>query len=95
MEGGPVFSFSAPMLSSLEGSISRDRLAPYLRARTNNLSSAIKLHEANVHLSVILFGVIHGLEISLRNAVHRELTIHLGDERWFEDPVSSPDDYLF
>jgi hypothetical protein len=45
---------------------------------------AIRLYERNTKLSEALYGVVQGLEVLLRNSIHRKMTAHIGREDWYE-----------
>ena len=71
------------MLEKLRRTISADRLTRYLIATRGDLGCAIKLYEINIQLSQTLYGVLHGYEITLQNAMHDRLTQHFGQEDWY------------
>jgi hypothetical protein len=75
---------SPQALIEIEGAISRERLKRYLIAAGNDLSSAIALYEQNVAVSEAVFGLLHALEVAIRNSMHDELTAHYGTSRWFQ-----------
>ena len=57
----------------------------YLSA-TGDLSRALELYEYNVQLSEAMYGLLHGLEIAVRNAEHHALTASFGTPYWYEGP---------
>jgi hypothetical protein len=69
-------------LVEIERAISRERLKRYLTATGNDLAWAIAIYEQNVALSEAVFGLLHGLEVAIRNAMHEALTIHYETPRW-------------
>jgi hypothetical protein len=71
-------------LVAIERAISRERLRRYLAATDNNLSLAVAVYEENVAVSEAVFGLLHGLEVAVRNSMHDVLTIHFGTTRWFQ-----------
>lgn len=71
-------------LVEIERAISRERLKRYLAATGNNLSSAVAVYEQNVAVSEAVFGLLHGLEVAIRNCMHEVLTVHYGTPRWFQ-----------
>lgn len=75
-------------MKSAERTITTERLSRYLRATKQNLSKAIELYELNVHLSEILYGLLHGLEVTIRNAEHLALSISFGTPFWYDRPAT-------
>lgn len=67
------FSYQEAQIDALEQAISAERLDGYVRSAEGNRIIAIRLYERNTHLSGALYGVIQGLEVCLRNAIHRVL----------------------
>ena len=63
--------------------LSRERLAAYFVMAKKIPERAIRLYERNTELSEALYGVVQGLEITLRNAVHNTLSATHGEE-WYE-----------
>jgi hypothetical protein len=64
--------------------LSTDRLSPYRAATGGELLEAIRLYEQNTQLSESLYGVLQGLEIALRNAIHAQLSVGFGRADWYE-----------
>jgi hypothetical protein len=64
--------------------LSSERLAPYLDQARGDMWVAIRLHERNRELSEALYGVIQGLELTLKNAFHGALTDRLGSPDWYD-----------
>ncbi|ONK13465.1 hypothetical protein [Streptomyces sp. MP131-18] len=62
---------------------SSSRLGPYLRATGGEAKAAVRLYWWNVEASAALYGPLHCLEISLRNALHRELSTAFGRPDWW------------
>jgi len=78
--------YSAALLISIERTITRERLKRYLSATAHDLSRALELYEYNVQLSEALYGLLHGLEVAVRNAAHHALTISYGSASWYDSP---------
>ena len=57
----------------LRDTLSEDRLNAY-RLYTKNFSDAITLYQWNLNASAGFYVPLHGLEICLRNALHREMS---------------------
>lgn len=83
-ESQAAFPHSESTFVHHEKYLSLERLAPYLAQARDDRWVAIHLYQRNVELSEALYGVIHGLEIPLRNAVHNVLTESLGGLDWYE-----------
>jgi hypothetical protein len=76
-------------LIEIERAISRERLKRYLTATGNNLSSAVAVYEQNVAVSEAVFGLLHGLEVAIRNGMHEVLTVYCGTPRWFQSSAAA------
>lgn len=74
---------SPQLLNEIELAVSRERLKRYLAATSQNLGDAVSLYEQNVALSEMTFGLLHCLEVAIRNSMHDRLTAHFGTPRWF------------
>jgi len=76
--------YSAQFLASIERTITKDRLARYLGATGQDVSRALELYEHNVRLSEALYGLLHGLEVTVRNAEHHAPTASYGTPTWYD-----------
>jgi hypothetical protein len=74
---------STQLLQEIERAVSRERLKRYLTATAQNLGEAISLYEQNAALAEMTFGLLHCLEVTVRNSMHDRLTAHFGTPRWF------------
>ncbi len=83
-EAPKEFEYTDRALRNLAKGISAERLAPYYVQARKDLWVAIRLYERNTRLSEALYGVVQGLEILLRNAIHTKLTERLGQEDWYD-----------
>jgi hypothetical protein len=61
-----------------------ERLSRYLSATGRDIPRALELYEYNVQLSEVLYGILHGLEITVRNAAHYALTASYGTSSWYD-----------
>jgi hypothetical protein len=77
------FEYSRENLKRLELSLSTDRLNPYLSASQGDMRYAIALYEWNTALSESFYSLLQGLEVSLRNSMHRALTDYFGRPDWY------------
>lgn len=71
---------------TLAGTISLPRLAPYVAAENGDLSRALRLYTWNVEVSAAFWGVLHAVEIGLRNAMHNQLVIKYAQPDWWNHP---------
>jgi len=84
------FEYTSESLRELERTLSHDRLTPYLASMGGDAERAIRLYEQNMTLSEALYGVLQGLEVALRNAVHDQLTAGTGTVSWWKSiPLAS------
>jgi hypothetical protein len=81
------FTYSVVELESIRQSLSQERLGPYLNLAANDLCQAILLYERNTSLSEALYGLLQGLEVSLRNSMHSALARGLAREDWYDSIV--------
>lgn len=77
------FTYSPEELEKIKQALSQERLGSYLALSNNNLFEAIRLYERNTSISEALYGLLQGLEVALRNAMHRELSLGLAREDWY------------
>ena len=84
--GGAVQSFlyTDQQLGALEETLSAERLQPYRAMAEGDPIRALKLYERNTGLSESFYSVLQGLEVALRNSVHRTLTAELGRPDWYD-----------
>jgi hypothetical protein len=82
--------YSAQFLASIERTITKERLTRYLGASGQDVSRALELYEQNVRLSEVLYGLLHGLEVAVRNAEHHALTAGYGTPTWYDAAPLSP-----
>jgi hypothetical protein len=76
--------YSEEQILALERSISPDRFNSYVLQAQGDRNQAIRLYERNTELSEALYGVIQGLEITLRNSMHRVLQVGIGFDDWYD-----------
>jgi hypothetical protein len=76
--------YTITFLSSIKRTITQERLTRYLDAAGQDLSKALELYECNVQLSEALYGLLHGLEVTVRNAAHHALTASYGTPTWYD-----------
>jgi hypothetical protein len=78
------FAYTSEELEKVKEALSEERLGPYLTLAGSDLRAAIRLYEQNTALSEALYGLLQGLEISLRNSMHRALSQGLSREDWYD-----------
>ena len=83
--GVKSFSWTNGTLDALEAALSRERLRTYFDAARGDQEKALRLHAWNTAVSAGLYGPLQGLEVILRNAMHRRLADVYGPA-WYDDP---------
>ncbi|WP_168455106.1 Abi family protein [Acetobacter pasteurianus] len=81
------FPLSEPVLQALQTSLSPERFSTYLRASDGHQEQALRLYTHNTALSAAFYGPLQGLEIAVRNALHRELTARFGPA-WYDNRLT-------
>lgn len=81
--GQPKFTYDEASLDRIIVYLSIERLAAYLILTRKDRERAIRLYERNTELSEALYGVVQGLEVTLRNAVHNILAADHG-QNWHD-----------
>ena len=84
------FSYTQDTLHELEVSLSRERLNTYLIATRGDRERAMRLHVWNTAVSAAFYGPLQGLEVTLRNAMHRSLA-ELYGPAWYDNPNAGLD----
>ena len=68
--------------------LSPERLDRYVMACGNDTRKAMSLYRLNLNLSQEVFTLLSCFEVSLRNAIDRELTSRFGGD-WLRDSVAN------
>ena len=84
------FPYSESLLHGLEASLSRERLSTYLTASEGDQVQALRLYTWNTAVSAAFYGPLQGLEVTLRNAIHTQLS-HKYGPFWFDNPNTGLD----
>lgn len=79
-----MFGYTDEAFDTLERYISGERLAAYYRLSRGDHWVALKLYEKNAELSGALYGVIQGLEVTVRNSIHNLMSDRLGCDKWYD-----------
>ncbi|CAN5604968.1 Abi family protein [soil metagenome] len=84
--------YSIEFLADLDRTLTRGRISRYLVATGGNLEEALQLYEKNMAVSEALFGILHGVEVSIRNSLHYALSADIGVEDWYQHgmPLAFP-----
>lgn len=80
-----AFPYTQAIVDTLETSLSPERMATYAAAAGADMEKAFRLYTWNTAISSAFYGPLQGLEVALRNAMHRELTAKYG-ALWYDDP---------
>lgn len=85
-----AFSYTDAVIDALETSLSPERMATYVRKADGDREKAVRLYTWNTAVSAAFYGPLQGLEIALRNAMHRELARKYGED-WYDNPAAGLD----
>ena len=88
--GGVKIGDDEDLLSGLEVAFSPERMGTYLRSAKGDRTKALRLYTWNTALCAAFYGPLQALEVTLRNAMHRELAACYGEE-WYDEPASGLD----
>ncbi len=83
-------TFSDSIINMLEHSLSPERMSTYVAATGGDKRLAINLYTWNTAASAAFYGPLQGMEIALRNAMHRELSSTYGAD-WYDNPACGLD----
>lgn len=84
------FPFNDEVLAALETSLSPERMATYARETGGDREQAMRLYTWNTAISAAFYGPLQGLEVALRNAMHRQLCAKYGPD-WYDNPACGLD----
>ena len=77
-----IFPYNDNQINALEISLSPERLARYIKEVGGSKADAIRRYVYNTAISEAFYTPLHGLEISLRNSLNRQLAAKFGAD-WF------------
>lgn len=80
------FSYTDAVIDALETSLSPERMATYVAKAGGDREKAVRLYTWNTAVSAAFYGPLQGLEVALRNAMHRELSARYRAD-WYDDPA--------
>lgn len=87
-----MFDYTEKDIDWLEECLSPERLKPYLVKARGEVWVAFHLYVRNMEISASLFGVLHVLEVGLRNRVHTKMAEALKSEEWWDVlPLHEPE----
>lgn len=87
------FLYTEEAIEEIETSLSRERLSTYLDAAGDDRERAIRFHAWNTAVSAAFYGPLQGLEVALRNAMHRPLAERYGPA-WYDNPDTGLDTWI-
>ncbi|WP_026208762.1 hypothetical protein [Catelliglobosispora koreensis] len=77
-------------LVTIRQRLSPERMGRY-EADTSGLSQEFDLYEWNMDASAAFHGLLHGVEVLLRNAIHEQMSLWnasaASSGTWFDDPI--------
>ncbi|WP_423923690.1 hypothetical protein [Candidatus Poriferisodalis sp.] len=79
------YRYNGTKIRALRSSISEERFATFKQLAGGDRRRALQLYVHNAALGAAFLWPIQGLEVTLRNAVHREMKSTFG-EAWFDEP---------
>ncbi|HWB37128.1 MAG TPA: hypothetical protein VHA75_14015 [Rugosimonospora sp.] len=74
------------MFEHVRSTVSVERMAPYLAAADGDARQALRLYEWNSAVAASFHRLLEQLEIGLRNAVHRQMSLLMGLSTWWDKP---------
>ncbi len=63
--------------------LSDERLGPYVAAMRGR-EGGLRLYEWNLAVSAAFYDDLSYLEVAMRNALHQQLSLHLGRDDWWD-----------
>lgn len=78
------FNLDDPVVNALKTSLSPERMATYIAKTNGDHKKAVRLYTWNTAASAAFYGPLQWLEVTLRNAMHRELSKKYGLE-WYDN----------
>lgn len=81
-----IAAYTDAEIGSLIRAFSEDRLSMFLEMAGGNIHQALRLYDCNIILSEALYLPLHGVEICLRNSIHRALSDGCKHPDWYDDP---------
>lgn len=85
-----AFPYTTAIIDALETSLSPERMATYVAGAGGDRQTAVQLYTWNTAISAAFYGPLQGLEVAMRNSMHRELA-HLYGNDWYDNPKTGLD----
>lgn len=87
-----MFEYTETNFEKLRECLSPERLKPYMVKARGDSWTAFHLYVRNMEISSSLFGVLHALEVGLRNRTHSKMVASLRVEEWWSAlPLRPPE----
>jgi hypothetical protein len=87
-----MYTYNIENIQKLRDSLSNDRLSTYECAALGDTESALKLYIWNTQISAAFYVPLQGLEVTLRNALHKQLSLKYNRDDWYEiAPINDRD----
>ena len=83
-DGQVEYEITNTLVTKSEKYLSPERLAGYYKLARGDRKVGLLLYERNTELSEALYGVIQGLEVTLRNAMHNIIAVSTGQPDWYD-----------
>jgi hypothetical protein len=83
-DGQVEYEITDALVTKAETFLSPERLAGYYRIARGNRKVGLLLYERNTEVSEALYGVIQGMEVTLRNAMHNIIVASTGRADWYD-----------
>lgn len=82
-----MFTYDQASTQAIIDTLSSDRLAPYLTSSSlpGDPAAALELYVWNAGISGALFGPLQAVEVGIRNAIHREMTLIFNTPTWYSE----------
>lgn len=80
-----AFTLNPTILGALEVSLSPERIATYIAVAGGDREKAMRLYTWNTAVSAAFYGPLQGLEVAVRNAMHRRISEVYGPD-WYDNP---------
>ena len=78
------FEYTPEIMAALTSTLSEERLYKYISATGGDKERALNLYVWNSQISAAFYTPLQGLEVALRNALHRTLADFFASDDWYE-----------
>jgi hypothetical protein len=87
-----MFSYTPEIIAKLKSSISKERISTYEQAVSGDTPAALELYIWNTEISSAFYVPLQGLEVTLRNSLHRHLSKKFSRPDWYDALTLDPKD---